>query len=451
MFFATLFEALAIYNLFTCLEAYLQPFRDEAEGSKEPIKTKVFGIFTVSLKSKFGFHFRTIIMILVVQYPVWAIIEALISIISSVKGYYCGESYSFHGAYVYLTIINFILLSLILSALFTYLAIFHNEWKRGQISAHGMFWCVKGPVMAIFYFGDVLLSILKTCNVIKGTDGTQSSDGLAWPASAVKNGLDVIIICVTMMIASCLMYKYFGPQDQIRKKGDTPRITGWKAFVDAYVTYIPEFFRNILCCGLDSYRLARKRAELRQRKKDGLYTADDSSANALSSDADQYKTSQQPYDSSYQMGEVQQPSRLNTTFNGGYTPKQNINVDEKSSDNAIILSDIIHRITPKLRRENREVSHDVVLEDTYIHKYPHDLLEFIFDDDNYDFDWTNKKIDLDKNNMNSGLFKPDFMVFSVKRAAPINMFVAEVKPLHGRCRGLLNDTTKLWLNFHQTC
>ena len=49
MFFATLFEALAIYNLFTCLEAYLQPFRDEAEGTKDPITTKVFGLFTVKL------------------------------------------------------------------------------------------------------------------------------------------------------------------------------------------------------------------------------------------------------------------------------------------------------------------------------------------------------------------------------------------------------------------
>ncbi|KAI9246281.1 hypothetical protein BDA99DRAFT_543376 [Phascolomyces articulosus] len=116
---------------------------------------------------------------------------------------------------------------------------------------------------------------------------------------------------------------------------------------------------------------------------------------------------------------------------------------ENHGDNAIILSDIIHRITPKLRKENREVSHDVVLEDTYIHKYLHDLLESIFDDDNYDFDWANKKINLDKNNMNSGLFKPDFMVFSTKRSTPINMFVAEVKPPNGRCRGLLNDTTKL--------
>ncbi|KAI9257232.1 organic solute transporter Ostalpha-domain-containing protein [Phascolomyces articulosus] len=265
MFFATLFEALAIYNLFTCLEAYLQPYRDEAEGTKEPVHTKVFGLFNVNLKSKFGFHFRTIITIMVLQYPVWAIADALISIITSVKGYYCGESYSFQGAYVYLTIINFILLSLILSALFTYLAVFHNEWKRGQISAHGMFWCVKGPVMAIFYFGDILLSILKTCNVIKGTDGTQSSDGLAWPASAVKNGLYVIIICATMTVASILMLRFFGPQDQIRNKGSKQRITGWKAFVDAYITYIPEFFRNILCCGIDSYRLARKRAELRKR------------------------------------------------------------------------------------------------------------------------------------------------------------------------------------------
>ena len=55
----------------------------------------------------------------------------------------------------------------------------------------------------------------------------------------------------------------------------------------------------------------------------------------------------------------------------------------------------------------------------------------------------NKKIDLDKNNMNSGLFKPDFMVFSTKRTTPINMFVVEVKPPNDRCCGLLNDTTKL--------
>ncbi|KAI9491824.1 organic solute transporter Ostalpha-domain-containing protein [Zychaea mexicana] len=321
MFFATLFEALAIYNLYTCLEAYLQPFRDEAGETKEPVHTKVFGLFNVNLKSKFGFHFRTITTIMVLQYPLWAIIDALISIVSSVKGYYCAESYSFQGAYVYLTIINFILLSVILSALFTYLAVFHEEWKRGQISAHGMFWCVKGPVMAIFYFGDILLSILETCNVIKGTDGSQSSDGLAWPAAAVKNGLDVIIICVVMVVASFLMNKYFGPQREIMKSGNNQRVTGWKAFLDAYISYIPEFVRNILCCGIDSYRLARKRAELRKRKKQGMYSTDNNSANALSPALENSKSPSSPQDDSYAMGEVQQsPSRFTAPFNGGYAP-----------------------------------------------------------------------------------------------------------------------------------
>lgn len=49
MFFATLFESFAVYNLYTCLQAYLQPFRDEAGNTKEPITTKVFGLFTIRL------------------------------------------------------------------------------------------------------------------------------------------------------------------------------------------------------------------------------------------------------------------------------------------------------------------------------------------------------------------------------------------------------------------
>ncbi|KAI8147452.1 organic solute transporter Ostalpha-domain-containing protein [Fennellomyces sp. T-0311] len=321
MFFATLFEALAIYNLFQCLEAYLQPFRDEAAGTKEPIRTKVFGIFKVHLKSKFGFHFRVLTMILVYQYPIWAIIDALISIISEVKGYYCGESYSFHGAHVYLVIINFTSLSIILSALFVYLAVFHNEWKRGQIPAHGMFWSIKGPVMAIFYIGDILLSGLETAEIIKGTDGTHSSDGLAWPSAAVKNGIYVIIVCVVMVVDVFLMGKFFGPQPEIKENHGEQRVSGWTAFVDGYLAYIPEFFKNLVCCGADSYRLARKRMELRARKKNQMYTNDNGSANALSPALGESKPSHQEEDL-YPMGEMQQSaSRFGQPFNnGGYKP-----------------------------------------------------------------------------------------------------------------------------------
>ncbi|KAI9305768.1 organic solute transporter Ostalpha-domain-containing protein [Cunninghamella echinulata] len=295
LFFATLFEAFAVYNLYTCLQAYLAPFRIEAQGRKEPITTKVMFLFNVHLKSKFGMHFRIIIDILVFQYPIWAIIDALISVISQSKGYYCESSYSFQGTHVYLTIINFISLSIILGALFTYLAVFSKEFKRGNIPSHGMFWSIKLPIVIIFYIGEILLSILKIVHVIKGTDGTHSSDNLPWSADDVKSGIYVIVVCVSMLLASILMMKYFNVDQQQQNSSDEKdeeqyidndgdddiqdttgtsssnlapqKLSPWVAIFDAYLFYIPEFFRNVLCCGVDSYRLARKRVELRGRKK----------------------------------------------------------------------------------------------------------------------------------------------------------------------------------------
>ncbi|CAO3637826.1 unnamed protein product [Cunninghamella blakesleeana] len=305
LFFATLFEAFAVYNLYTCLQAYLAPFRLEAQGRKEPITTKVMFLFNVKLKSKFGMHFRIIIDILVLQYPVWAIIDALISVISQAKGFYCESSYSPHGTHVYLTVINFISLSIILGALFTYLAVFSNEFKRGKIPSHGMFWSIKLPIVIIFYIGEILLSILEVVHVIKGTDGSHSSDGIPWTADQVKSGIYVIVVCVAMLLASILMVKYFNldestsspsenyndkdeeiedyleddDQQQHQHKGginstysssnslSPKKLSPWVAIVDAYLFYIPELIKNILCCGVDSYRLARKRVELRGRKK----------------------------------------------------------------------------------------------------------------------------------------------------------------------------------------
>jgi hypothetical protein len=49
MFFAKVFEAFAVFNLFTCLQAYLQPFRDEAGDHKESKDTKVMFIFGLHL------------------------------------------------------------------------------------------------------------------------------------------------------------------------------------------------------------------------------------------------------------------------------------------------------------------------------------------------------------------------------------------------------------------
>lgn len=265
MFFATVFEAFAVYNLYTTLQAYLYPFRVEAGDLKEPKDTKLMFIFDLHLKSMWGMHYRIITDVLVLQYPIWSLIDSFMSIFAELKGRYCEGAYSFKGAYVYLTIINFISLSIILTALFTYLDVYHREWLRGKVKAHGMFWCVKGPIMVNFYFGEILLSILTTVGVIKGS----TAGSIEWPADAVKNGLYVIIICFVMMVDSFLMFRFFGPADNIQNAGmnDGKKMTAWHAFVDGYLAYIPHFIRDFLCCGVDSYRLAKKRKELSKRKK----------------------------------------------------------------------------------------------------------------------------------------------------------------------------------------
>ncbi|KAG0829431.1 hypothetical protein G6F18_008613 [Rhizopus arrhizus] len=235
------------------------------------------------LNSKWGMHYRIITDILVLQYPMWSLIDAFMSIFAELKGRYCEGVFSFKGAYVYLTIIDFVSLSIILTALFTYLDVFNEEWKKGLIRAHGMFWCVKGPIMVIFYLGDILLTLFTTTGVIKGTDGTHGS--IAWPADAVKNGLYVIIICFVMLVASGMMAKYFNPEDNIEtalRTGQKKKMNAFGAFAHAYLAYIPEFLYKTLCCGVDSYRLLRKRRELRKRRaREGSSSVATSDTNGL--------------------------------------------------------------------------------------------------------------------------------------------------------------------------
>lgn len=198
------------------------------------------------------------------------------SIFAEIKGRYCEGSYSFKGAYVYLTIVNFVSLSVILTALFTYLDVFKKEFKSGKIPSHGMFWCVKGPIMIIFYFGDILLTILTTCHVIKGTSGIinpvdNTYLSVPWTADAVKNGIYVIVICVTMFVDCFLMLRYFGPKDDIKRALEKDEKAHKKSYLgaitDAYLAYIPQFLYMCFNCFIDSCRLCRKRRQMKKRKQ----------------------------------------------------------------------------------------------------------------------------------------------------------------------------------------
>jgi hypothetical protein len=204
-----------------------------------------------------------------------------VSIFTELKGRYCAGVYSFKGAYIYLTIIDFTSLTVILTVLFTYLDVFKREWLTGKVKAHGMFWCVKGPILVNFYFGELLLDVLTAAGVIKGTDGSDGS--ISWPADAVKNAIYILIVCVVMFVDSFMMLHYFGPADNIQnagKTGQAKKTSAWKAFVDGYLAYIPEFLHTVLCCGFDSYKLMKKRIAL--KKRNNLGAALDGTSNNLS-------------------------------------------------------------------------------------------------------------------------------------------------------------------------
>ncbi|KAG1466380.1 hypothetical protein G6F56_004699 [Rhizopus delemar] len=265
LFFARLFESFAVYNLYMCLQAYLQPYRDKNVGVKEEVTTKVFGLYRFKLKSKWGLHFRVIVDMLVLQFPIWNIISALVSIITQIKGVYCDGQFSPKGAYIYLFIIQFTSLSIILMALFTYLSVYDKEWKEGHIRAHGMFWCVKGPIMVIFYFGDLLLAVLGYFNVIQDKPPATPS-GTYWTAEAIKNGYYVLIICVTMTVVAVLMQIYFGLDTKEYQTQEADH-SYFEALIDGFLAYIPQFVRNVFMCGGDTVVLAKKRIKLRKERR----------------------------------------------------------------------------------------------------------------------------------------------------------------------------------------
>lgn len=217
----------------------------------------------------------------------------MISIVTQVKGVYCDGQFTLNGAYTYLVIINFASLSLILAVLFTYLAVYNDEWKHGRIRAHGMFWCVKLPIMVIFYFGDLLLAALSHFGLIHD-EAPKHSGGTFWPAAAIKNGYYVLLTCAVMAIVALLMDRFFGldPQEYIL---DDEEATTWRAytlaFVDGYLSFVPEFFKNVFLCGGDTVLLAKKRMHLRKKQQHARRLSEDEH-HLLTPDAHDLETAQ---------------------------------------------------------------------------------------------------------------------------------------------------------------
>ncbi|CAO3637926.1 unnamed protein product [Cunninghamella blakesleeana] len=292
LFIATFFEAFSVFNLYTCLFDYLQPLRDQMKGTKISSHVKVLGCFNLRLNSKWGMHFRIIIGILVLQYPIWTILNAIITLILQIQGYNCESSPKNHGAHFYLTIIELISLITVILSLLTYMRVFADEFKQENVPFRGMFWTIKLPIFIVFFVSTVVLSILESAKMIRPI---YSDDGsLLWSANQIKFGIKTFICCFAMFLGSIMMNLYFnldpinttiisssstttlieisGPDNNNNNNEEemmhlkTKKLSPGKAIMDAYFFYIPQFFYHIYQSAIDVCHLIRKRNELRRRK-----------------------------------------------------------------------------------------------------------------------------------------------------------------------------------------
>ncbi|CAO3637918.1 unnamed protein product [Cunninghamella blakesleeana] len=299
LFFASFFEAFAVFNLYTCLFDYLQPLRDQMKDKKVPVDIKVLGCFHLRVKSKWGMHFRVIIGILVIQFPVWTIFNAIISLIAQSQGYYCESAPSIHGAHVYLMVIEFISLFTILTSLIIYMRVFSDELRQENVPYMGMFWTIKFPIFIVFFVSTAVLSMLEFKNIIQPIY-SKIDGSILWTPIQIKTSIKTSICCFAMFIASMMMMNYYQVDeyrpkvndnmnndstiDQRDDKKDTmnqittnqmenqveviplKKMSPCYAIIDAYFFYIPRFLYQIYQYGIDTGHLFRKRKEIRRKR-----------------------------------------------------------------------------------------------------------------------------------------------------------------------------------------
>ncbi|KAI9305766.1 hypothetical protein BJ944DRAFT_239352 [Cunninghamella echinulata] len=287
LFFATIFEAFAVYNLYTCLQDYLLPLRMKAGDKKESIKIKLRCI-----------RFRM------------SIIKSLISIISQSQGYYCESSFNFRGTHIYLVLINIVSLVTAIITLIIYLVVYREDFKQLQVPSRGMFWTIKLPIFIEFFIRNILSSILKYVAIIKAKKtGNHGLD--QGRAEQIKVGLESIITCFIMCVASLMMIKYYNldkdisrtqhynetsysyieDEDEIQMEQNSndiilsdnindintdaiqlKKLPVWFAIMDAYFYYIPEFIRQVYGCWAGTCQLVCKRRQLIKNRRKNIDT-----------------------------------------------------------------------------------------------------------------------------------------------------------------------------------
>ncbi|GJJ77866.1 organic solute transporter subunit alpha [Entomortierella parvispora] len=215
------YEAFVIYSFFILLLTYLgddvQTQRSKITGSeKRQLMFPLSCLYYNPLHENFLHWMKYGIL----QYVVIKPLCTIAAVVLQYYGLYCETEYSFHFGMVYITIVNFISVSVAL-----YCMVLFYQTIKLEIQDHSpllKFMCVK-MVVFFCYWQTCLLGMLGSAGLLKPEDG--------WTVINVELGISSILICVEMVVFAILHVYSFSYRPYVIVGRSTP---AWRSLQDAF-------------------------------------------------------------------------------------------------------------------------------------------------------------------------------------------------------------------------
>ncbi|GJJ71048.1 hypothetical protein EMPS_03398 [Entomortierella parvispora] len=209
------YEAFVIHSFFTLLLTYLgdsQEARHAKMVDNLPNRKKWLFPFCCAFYNPQSPMFLYYMKYGILQYVLVKPITTIAAVILQYYNLYCTTSYNFHFGNVYITIIDFVSVSLAMYCLI----VFYSNIKD-EIAEYKPLWkflCVKLVIFFVFW-QTWLLNMLGDFHVFQATE--------YWTVDNIEIGISALLVCVEMVIFS-IMHNYSFPYQPYVVPGESTRL-----------------------------------------------------------------------------------------------------------------------------------------------------------------------------------------------------------------------------------
>lgn len=204
------YEAFVINTFFCLLIEYTGGYQKTKEAFAKHERVKLlFPLNCIQVRPKRGL-LRTLKRI-ALQYVIIRPILSLAAVILQSLNIYCPGNWSFSRGYIYITAILFVSVTCAMYALIMFYSMAKDE--MAQYHPIGKFVSVKFVIFLSFW-QSIVVAGLVYINVLRATSG--------WSTDNISDGVQNVLICGEMLIASIVHIKVFSYQRYVKEGVSTP-------------------------------------------------------------------------------------------------------------------------------------------------------------------------------------------------------------------------------------